>query len=397
MNGGISARRKSVSAFGICASCGETVRAATLTGYGRADALDTGLRERALPRVSAGSARPGRRRRLLGLAGDDDRPRRVADASTRSAASTSRCTASCARTATRRSASSTTSASRRQARRPPQPRRPGSSSSASTRVTCAAAARASARTRWPSIWTSSSSCATDGIRVGVAPHSVRACPADALEELGRYAAEHELPLHVHADEQPREIDECLRRARPASDRAARARRAASARARRSCTPRMPTGTSSTSCATRARASACARRPRRTSATASCPSRASATASSASASARTRTCASTRSRSCASSKSIARRQTGKRGVISVDALLCFGSDEGAAALGLETWPDAVVDLDHQQLRGVDAGGRLRGSGASAAPATCCARHPTSSASARDTRTPRRRPCRPQAPS
>ena len=31
--------------------------------------------------------------------------------------------------------------------------------------------------------------------------------------------------------------------------------------------------------------------------------------------------------------IARRQTGKRGVISVDSLLCFGSDEGAAALGL----------------------------------------------------------------
>src|SRR3954453_10595568 len=48
-----------------------------------------------------------------------------------------------------------------------------------------------------------------GIRVGVAPHSVRACPADALRELGRYAAEHGLPLHVHADEQPREIDECL--------------------------------------------------------------------------------------------------------------------------------------------------------------------------------------------
>ena len=48
-----------------------------------------------------------------------------------------------------------------------------------------------------------------GIRVGVAPHSVRACPAEALGELGRYAAEHELPLHVHADEQPREIDECL--------------------------------------------------------------------------------------------------------------------------------------------------------------------------------------------
>src|SRR5206468_3878414 len=49
----------------------------------------------------------------------------------------------------------------------------------------------------------------DGIRVGVAPHSVRACPADALRELGRYATEHRLPLHVHADEQPREIDECV--------------------------------------------------------------------------------------------------------------------------------------------------------------------------------------------
>src|SRR5947207_7103469 len=48
-----------------------------------------------------------------------------------------------------------------------------------------------------------------GIRVGVAPHSVRACPREWLVELGRYAAEHELPLHVHADEQPREIAECL--------------------------------------------------------------------------------------------------------------------------------------------------------------------------------------------
>jgi formimidoylglutamate deiminase len=48
-----------------------------------------------------------------------------------------------------------------------------------------------------------------GVRVGVAPHSVRACPRDWLEELGRYAAEHGLPLHIHADEQPREIEECL--------------------------------------------------------------------------------------------------------------------------------------------------------------------------------------------
>ncbi|HEY8842557.1 MAG TPA: amidohydrolase family protein, partial [Gaiellaceae bacterium] len=48
-----------------------------------------------------------------------------------------------------------------------------------------------------------------GVRVGVAPHSVRACPRDWLEELGAYAAREELPLHVHADEQPREIEECV--------------------------------------------------------------------------------------------------------------------------------------------------------------------------------------------
>ena len=48
-----------------------------------------------------------------------------------------------------------------------------------------------------------------GVRVGVAPHSVRACPRDWLEQLGRYAEEQGLPLHVHADEQPREIEECV--------------------------------------------------------------------------------------------------------------------------------------------------------------------------------------------
>jgi formimidoylglutamate deiminase len=38
---------------------------------------------------------------------------------------------------------------------------------------------------------------------------VRACPADWLAEIGAYAAREGLPLHVHADEQPREIQECL--------------------------------------------------------------------------------------------------------------------------------------------------------------------------------------------
>jgi formimidoylglutamate deiminase len=48
-----------------------------------------------------------------------------------------------------------------------------------------------------------------GAPVGVAPHSVRACPAEWLEEIGRYAEREGLVLHVHADEQPREIEECL--------------------------------------------------------------------------------------------------------------------------------------------------------------------------------------------
>jgi formimidoylglutamate deiminase len=48
-----------------------------------------------------------------------------------------------------------------------------------------------------------------GIRVGLAPHSVRACPRDWLVEIAGYAATTPLPLHVHACEQPREIAECL--------------------------------------------------------------------------------------------------------------------------------------------------------------------------------------------
>jgi formimidoylglutamate deiminase len=47
------------------------------------------------------------------------------------------------------------------------------------------------------------------ITVGYAPHSVRALPRDWLEAIARHAAESVLPVHVHADEQPREIDESL--------------------------------------------------------------------------------------------------------------------------------------------------------------------------------------------
>jgi hypothetical protein len=39
------------------------------------------------------------------------------------------------------------------------------------------------------------------------------------------------------------------------------------------------------------------------------------------------------------------------VIGLSSLLCFGADEGAAALGLERWPDVEVNLDHPSLAGV----------------------------------------------
>jgi formimidoylglutamate deiminase len=47
------------------------------------------------------------------------------------------------------------------------------------------------------------------VEVGVAAHSVRATPRGWLQEIRTYARRHDLPLHIHAGEQPREIEECL--------------------------------------------------------------------------------------------------------------------------------------------------------------------------------------------
>jgi formimidoylglutamate deiminase len=47
------------------------------------------------------------------------------------------------------------------------------------------------------------------VELGVAAHSVRAVPRGWLQEIGSYARRDDLPLHIHADEQPREIEECL--------------------------------------------------------------------------------------------------------------------------------------------------------------------------------------------
>jgi formimidoylglutamate deiminase len=48
----------------------------------------------------------------------------------------------------------------------------------------------------------------EGVAVGVAPHSVRAVPREALRELAAYAHAHALPLHAHVSEQPQENVEC---------------------------------------------------------------------------------------------------------------------------------------------------------------------------------------------
>ena len=50
--------------------------------------------------------------------------------------------------------------------------------------------------------------------------------------------------------------------------------------------------------------------------------------------------------------IARRQSGRRDVFTLDELLAIGSDAGAKALGVESWPDVAVDVNHLQLAGVE---------------------------------------------
>jgi len=193
----------------------------------------------------------------------------------------------------------------------------------------------------------------EGIRVGVAPHSVRACPADALLELGRYALEHDLPLHVHADEQPREIEECL---------AEHGLRPIELLARQGCLGRRTTVVH----ATHADGHELDLLQESGSRICVCPTTEANLGDGFLPVARV---CHREIGMCIGSDSnvridpleelrelegIARRQTGMRGVISLDALLEFGSDEGAASIGIDAWPDALVDLDHPQLRGVAEG-------------------------------------------
>jgi formimidoylglutamate deiminase len=191
-----------------------------------------------------------------------------------------------------------------------------------------------------------------GVRVGVAPHSVRACPAEWLQEIGRYADREGLVLHVHADEQQREVEECL---------AEHGVRPIELLARCGCLGPRTTVVHATE-ASDAELDLLAE-----------------------AGARVCLCPTTEANLgdgfapverllergiafCIGSDSnvridpleelreiegIARRASGRRGVVPLDTLLCAGADEGAASLGLETWPDVQIDTDAPSLAGIDA--------------------------------------------
>jgi len=47
-----------------------------------------------------------------------------------------------------------------------------------------------------------------GLPIGVAPHSVRAVPEEWFRAIADYSHRHRLPLHIHADEQRAEVEQC---------------------------------------------------------------------------------------------------------------------------------------------------------------------------------------------
>jgi formimidoylglutamate deiminase len=203
----------------------------------------------------------------------------------------------------------------------------------------------------------------EGVRVGVAPHSVRACSRDWLVELGRYGAAEGLPLHIHADEQPREIAECV---------AEHGMRPIELLAETGCLSARTTVVHATHADGReldllgqAGARVCA-----------CPT---TEANLGDGFLPVERVLHRDIALCIGSDSnvridpleelreldgVARRQAGRRDVLTVDALLSIGADEGAASLGLATWPSIEIDAAHPQLRGVEDPAR-------ALVASCCA--------------------------
>jgi formimidoylglutamate deiminase len=191
-----------------------------------------------------------------------------------------------------------------------------------------------------------------GVRVGLAPHSVRACPRDWLEELGRYAQREGLPLHVHADEQPREIEECV---------AEHGLRPIELLAEAGCLGPHATVVHATHADAReldllaengARVCVCPTTEANLGdgfvPAAELCERGIGMCIGSDSNARIDPLEELREL-----EGTARRHAGRRNVISVSTLLCCGADEGAAALRLERWPDVEVDLEHPSLACIDA--------------------------------------------
>jgi formimidoylglutamate deiminase len=192
-----------------------------------------------------------------------------------------------------------------------------------------------------------------GIKVGVAPHSVRACPRAWLEDLAGYAGNEGLPLHVHADEQPREIEECVAEhgVRPIE----LFEQCGVLGPRTTIVHATHANEHELDLVGAAGARICL-----------CPT---TEANLGDGFAPVEQLCERGVGMCIGSDSnvridpleelrelegIARRRTGRRNIVSPDSLLSFGADEGAASLGLDAWDDVGIDINHPSLRGVDEG-------------------------------------------
>jgi formimidoylglutamate deiminase len=204
-----------------------------------------------------------------------------------------------------------------------------------------------------------------GVQVALAPHSVRACPEDWLVEIGRYGERNGLPLHVHAAEQQREIEECLAEHGVAPIELLE---------RAGCLSPRTTVVHATHASDHELDLLAASNAR----VCLCPT---TEANLADGFAPAEGLVARGIPLCIGSDSnaridpleelrelegIARRQSGRRDLLQPEELLAIGSTEGAAALGLESWPDVEVDLGHPALRGVGSdhvrGALLAGCGA-----------------------------------
>jgi formimidoylglutamate deiminase len=194
------------------------------------------------------------------------------------------------------------------------------------------------------------------VRVGCAPHSVRACPADWLEEIGRYASAEGLVLHIHADEQPREIEECLEEhgIRPIQ----LLERAGILGPRTTVVHATHADDVELDLLAASGTRVCL-----------CPTTEANLGDGFAPLERLRErgigiCIGSDSNvridpleELRELETTARRASLRREVCDTETLLCIGADEGAAALGLERWAEVEIDTEHPSLRGLDRGDLL----------------------------------------